>query len=299
MPRVPVPHFISLLARTLSLATLLAAGFASTAAAWTSMSAEELRVWQRQARPHLLVDTRSVEEFRNGHLKGAVHIPAFGIGRKRLAPSVPVIVYCNDLSGTTSLKAAKDLEAGGHRQVYLLDGGYDAWEFAGHEKVAPMGMIRNLLVSDVTAEDLVELTKARTRTTGNAVLIDLRKAEDFGKFQVPQSQNIPLLDGPAPQSGTRDSGHGASSADTRLLDLASGLSSTRDASAPVMVLMDDGSGVAMKQAEYLKQRGYRVRFLSGGIGAYKLLLQRAAQAAIPPASDPEATGGNGTDETNE
>lgn len=72
-----------------------------------------------------LVDVRSAEEWGDGHLGGAVHIPVGELAARmgELPKDRPVVVYCQ--SGGRSRKAAAQLAAAGY-QVRDL-GGMDAW----------------------------------------------------------------------------------------------------------------------------------------------------------------------------
>ncbi len=74
-----------------------------------------------------LVDVRTTEEFRAGHVPGAVKIPLHEL-KSRLAeigpPTTRVVVYC--LSGSRSGSATYTLQKAGYANVYDL-GPYSAW----------------------------------------------------------------------------------------------------------------------------------------------------------------------------
>lgn len=94
-----------------------------------------------------ILDTRSEEDFRAGHIPGAVHAPwavfkadgfdgayaevdadrveeiAQGLG---LSHDAPVVIY-GDAISTSSTRQAWQLEYYGHSEVYILDGGFDAY----------------------------------------------------------------------------------------------------------------------------------------------------------------------------
>lgn len=84
----------------------------------------------------VLLDVREVEEWRQGHIENAVHVPRgmleFQVGREpRLRDRrAPVITYCT--AGARSALAAERLEEMGWRDVLTLDAGYHDWEAAGH-----------------------------------------------------------------------------------------------------------------------------------------------------------------------
>ena len=83
---------------------------------------------------HVLVDVREKDEYREGHLPGAVSLPR-GFLEIRVEQDVPdkskpIIAYC--AGGTRSLLAAKQLKDMGYQQVVSMSGGYSAWKGAGY-----------------------------------------------------------------------------------------------------------------------------------------------------------------------
>src|SRR2546427_10682710 len=79
------------------------------------------------------IDVREADEWQEGHLPGAVHIPR-GFLESRVegvAPdkSTPVLVYC--ASAARSAFAAKTLEELGARTVDSLAGGFTDWKRNG------------------------------------------------------------------------------------------------------------------------------------------------------------------------
>ena len=59
----------------------------------------------------LLVDVRTPEEFRSGHLPGAINLPLDQLGAVPLPKGRPVFVYCH--SGARSAQACSTLRAMG------------------------------------------------------------------------------------------------------------------------------------------------------------------------------------------
>lgn len=80
-----------------------------------------------------LLDCRTAEEFRSGHLKGALQADwtdrdQFADRTRHLDKTRPVYVYC--LSGGRSDAAAQYLRKQGHKEVVNLSGGVSAWKRA-------------------------------------------------------------------------------------------------------------------------------------------------------------------------
>jgi rhodanese-related sulfurtransferase len=81
---------------------------------------------------HTLVDVRSREEYRMGHLPGAVNIPLDQLARrvKELPAGKPVVVVC--ATGNRSMSGSRIVAgAGGYPKVYNLKGGTMAWSRQG------------------------------------------------------------------------------------------------------------------------------------------------------------------------
>lgn len=81
-----------------------------------------------------LIDVREKEEYREGHLPGAVSVPR-GFLEMQIEEKVPdreaeVIAYCQ--GGTRSLIAAKILKDMGYANVVSMSGGFGAWKGAGN-----------------------------------------------------------------------------------------------------------------------------------------------------------------------
>jgi len=77
-----------------------------------------------------LIDVRSLEEFRDGHLKGAqnlIYDSEFDEKIKSLDKSKPVAVYCR--TGRRSEECSKLLEEAGFEQIYQLKGGLTEWKY--------------------------------------------------------------------------------------------------------------------------------------------------------------------------
>ncbi|MBI4936845.1 MAG: rhodanese-like domain-containing protein [Nitrosomonadales bacterium] len=87
---------------------------------------------------HIILDVRSPEEYKEGHLPGAVNIP-FDRLDSRLAEIDPyknkeVVLYCG--SGGRVIIAALILRSAGFKNLLHLDGDMDGWISNGKLPVA-------------------------------------------------------------------------------------------------------------------------------------------------------------------
>ena len=91
---------------------------------------EELKQLQKEGA--VIIDVRSPQEYREGHIDGAISIPEYDIKKeaeKRIInKNKDIVVYCS--SGGRSKKAQKQLRKLGYSQVYnLYNGLTNYWDF--------------------------------------------------------------------------------------------------------------------------------------------------------------------------
>jgi len=81
----------------------------------------------------VIVDVRTAEEFKEGHIKGAKNIDVmsddFEAQLAKLDKTQPTLVHCQ--AGGRSSRALKTFEKLGFTQVIHLDDGFGGWEAAG------------------------------------------------------------------------------------------------------------------------------------------------------------------------
>lgn len=81
----------------------------------------------------LVLDVRTPEEFKEGHIEGAVNIDFngkdFTTQVKKLDPAKPVLVHCQ--GGGRSGRSLPILEQLNFPQIYHLHEGFGEWEAAG------------------------------------------------------------------------------------------------------------------------------------------------------------------------
>lgn len=74
----------------------------------------------------IIVDVRSPQEYKEGHMEGAILLPEYDIKKKAREvlqdKNKDIVVYCS--SGTRSKKAQEELQDMGYTKVYNLYNGY-------------------------------------------------------------------------------------------------------------------------------------------------------------------------------
>ncbi len=99
----------------------------------TVISPEEVQEVLYHNGSHQLIDVRTLEEFREGHLKNAQNICVtdddFVKNIEKLDKDKPIYLYCR--SGKRSARAANLLKDLGFKEIYDMDGGYLNWQKQG------------------------------------------------------------------------------------------------------------------------------------------------------------------------
>jgi molybdopterin/thiamine biosynthesis adenylyltransferase/rhodanese-related sulfurtransferase len=122
------------------------------------------------------VDIRESDEWQEGHLPGAVHVPRGHLESRieGVVPdrSQPVVLYC--AAANRSAFAAKTLEELGYETVYSLAGGFTDWKRNGLEITMPRTLSpekrtrysRHLLIPEIGEEGQLKLLDARILLIG-------------------------------------------------------------------------------------------------------------------------------------
>jgi sulfur-carrier protein adenylyltransferase/sulfurtransferase len=125
---------------------------------------------------YAIVDVRERDEWAEGHIPGAVHIPRGNLESRIEAAvpdrSTPVVVYCS--SGNRSAFAAKSLEELGYENVVSLAGGFTDWKRNGFPFDLPQALdeakrrrySRHLLIPEVGEEGQLRLLESRILLIG-------------------------------------------------------------------------------------------------------------------------------------
>jgi len=124
----------------------------------------------------LLLDVREQDEWQEGHLPGAVHVPRGNL-ESRVETLIPdksreIIVYC--AAGSRSAFAAKSLAELGYDDVASMAGGFADWKRNGFDFQTPRALTteqrarysRHILIPEVGEEGQQKLLDARVLLIG-------------------------------------------------------------------------------------------------------------------------------------
>ena len=111
----------------------VAAACGQGAVAGTPISHEELAERVEQGTAPLILDVRSAQEYRAGHIPGALNIPHDELPERlselEISESGEIVVHCQ--SGRRATASEKLLAAAGFTQVRDLEGHMQGWRAAG------------------------------------------------------------------------------------------------------------------------------------------------------------------------
>ena len=221
-----------------------------------AITPEELQREVADGKAPTIIDVRTVEVFKAGHVPNSINIPATLVPQKSLPRLGRVVVY-GDGFGDSEQKALAALNAKPGVQAELLEGGYSAWEAAQGTTTGNRGLNPEKL-QYVTYQQLQD-------TTSNVVLVDLRKEAkpklgaasvktgDNGNASVTLSDLTQAFPGkPITKSAHKPEGQ-------------LGAKSVGAANQPILVLIDNADGTAQETARQLRAQGNsRVVILAGG-----------------------------------
>ncbi len=147
----------------------------------TSAKAEIAEVSTETAAEHIaagyaVLDVREPDEYQEGALPGAIHIPRghleSQIEGRIVDKSTPVVIYC--AGGVRSAFAAKTMQELGYEAVESMEGGYGRWKDEGREWRQPASLSpeqmnrykRHLLLPEVGVEGQKKLLDAKVLLLG-------------------------------------------------------------------------------------------------------------------------------------
>lgn len=136
----------------------------------------EQQVGSPEKQDVVLVDVREKNEWNEGHIPGALHVPR-GYLELQIEEAVPdkskkVVLYC--AGGTRSLMAGSTLQQMGYQDVVSMAGGFGQWKAKGYNFVQPRTMSeaqarrysRHILIPEVGEQGQFKLLDSRVLLIG-------------------------------------------------------------------------------------------------------------------------------------
>ena len=86
----------------------------------------------------IFIDARSIEDYKEGHIKGAVSFPVGQFDEKidafleKYSPEDAIIAYCSGRTCEDSHRLAQHLSNFGYTKLNVFIDGYPGWEAKGH-----------------------------------------------------------------------------------------------------------------------------------------------------------------------
>lgn len=141
-------------------------------------------------RAFTLLDVRSVEEYDEMHLPGALSLPATEVaeGLPRLVPdrARALVFYCSGPRCTRARKAMAAAARLGYRDLAEFSPGLSGW-------ASVRGRTEGRLLPQAPCEVYTPAgLRAELARRGCDVLLDVRDADDFARFHLAGSRSLPL-----------------------------------------------------------------------------------------------------------
>jgi rhodanese-related sulfurtransferase len=242
------------------------------------VTATELAKLQHDGTKHVVLDSRTVEEFNRFHVPGAVTCPGAELVYRfnDLVPDEDTLVVVSCAGRTRSIIGAQSLiNAGVPNKVVSLQGGTQGWRLAGLElernTKAALGQVSVEAVAasaplaasvaaryDVSQIDRATLARWQAETARTTYLLDVRTPEEFAAGHLPGSVSAP--GGQLVQA----------------IDRWVGIRGAR------LVLVDNHGTRAVMSAHWLKQMGWDVSVLDNALDGQALVTGAAAPAPALP-----------------
>lgn len=221
-----------------------------------------------------VIDIRAPLLFARSHIVGAINVPASVCARKNLPPLGRVVVCDGGLGKEPTDAAVAALAAKPGITVEVLEGGFAAWESARAQTTQTKGVHRE-------THNYISYTELKALKADDVVLVDLRSAIRASAPQTAEaaaSTGAPLTD-LAEEFPGRPVSHALFAAPT-----SQAKAGAASITPPLLVLIDDGDGVAQAMARTLEANGTKRYVILTG-GELALVRQgRAGRQRSSPAS---------------
>jgi rhodanese-related sulfurtransferase len=148
--------------------------------------------------PSIILDVRSVDEAKSGHIKGAVGVPVASLkSQLKTFPAAkmqaPIIVY-DGRGGADAIAAARALIKAGQQNVQVVSGGLLGWQAKGYtiESGVPaltkVAYVPKPRPGSIAVDEFSKLAKA---TPADVVILDVRNKDEANAGMIKGAVLIP------------------------------------------------------------------------------------------------------------
>lgn len=150
------------------------------------ISAEEVSEIINSNEDYMILDVRTLDEFNQGHLEDAVHIPVSELEDRldELPQDKPIIVYCK--SGVRSNTAANILVDNGFTMVFDMGGGILDWIDKGYPVVIEEE-IEEYAIVEISVDEAYDFYNNE-----DCIFVDVRSQDGYDNGHIQGAVSIPL-----------------------------------------------------------------------------------------------------------
>ncbi len=154
-----------------------------------------------------LIDVRTLQEFEQGHIEGAINIDwyqrSFRNYIQHIRKDKPILIYCR--SGNRTSKTSGVLQALGYSEIYNLERGIDQW-VVEKAPVTRSGSKKNLdfqeKIKNAKTETVVATSSkgkiynvsagdfSKVVQLNNVTVVDIRTPQEFASGHIKNAKNI-------------------------------------------------------------------------------------------------------------
>ena len=148
--------------------------------------------------PAVILDVRSADEAKSGHIKGAVGMPAATVKRElKSFPAAklkaPIIVY-DGRGGPDAVAVARELVKAGQSNVQVVEGGLLGWQAAGYAIESGVPALTKVAYApkprpgSVPVEEFMKLARS---TPADVLILDVRNPDEANAGMIKGAVLIP------------------------------------------------------------------------------------------------------------
>jgi rhodanese-related sulfurtransferase len=148
--------------------------------------------------PHVLIDARSAEDAKGGHIKGAASVPEHQLqATLKSLPKpelkAPIIVY-DGRGREQAVAAARAIVGAGQQNVLVLDGGLIGWQSAGYAIDSGVPAATQIAYAPKPRAGSIaadEFTKLARSTPADVLILDVRNPDEANAGMIKGALLIP------------------------------------------------------------------------------------------------------------